>query len=131
MSTQTDDSRFVFSSIAEIVAHVQGQFKHMTWIGKDYSIADLSRDLTEIDRINEESATAMVAELTRAETQNERLTALKERKIPTAEMTDAELIDQLRSHVRSRLDATGKPYVKNGAWELMLQAADRIENAKC
>lgn len=44
--------RLSFDSLSKIVEHLRGPFKHMVWIGKDYSVADLSRDLERIDREN-------------------------------------------------------------------------------
>lgn len=38
----------------------------------------------------------------------------------------AEIINRLRNHVRSRLPGTA-PQIENGAWQMMLDAADRIE----
>lgn len=45
-------NRRSFDSISKIIEHIRGPFKHMVWIGNDYSVADLSRDLERIDREN-------------------------------------------------------------------------------
>jgi hypothetical protein len=43
------------------------------------------------------------------------------------EMSVNQLIIALRHHVCSRFDVTGRPYIENGAWAMMLAAANRLE----
>ena len=47
---RSDRFRYQFYTIPDIVDHIRSRFGHMVWIGKDYSIADLIRDLEQIER---------------------------------------------------------------------------------
>lgn len=38
-----------FSSIPEIIAHIEGKFADSIWVGREYSIADLCDDLRAIE----------------------------------------------------------------------------------
>jgi hypothetical protein len=38
-----------FKSIPEIIAHIDGKFVEMIWVGRDYSIRDLITDLQQIE----------------------------------------------------------------------------------
>ena len=55
-------------------------------------------------------------------------------KLGVAGSTPAGLASKLRHHVQSRgglaKDANGEPIVPNGAWAMMLEAADMIEEAE-
>lgn len=42
-----------FDTLEEIVDHIRGKFPQMVWVGKDYSIADLCRDLEKIAEEND------------------------------------------------------------------------------
>lgn len=42
-------TRRSFKTLAEIVAHIRGNHPDMIFVGKDYSKADLIRDLERID----------------------------------------------------------------------------------
>jgi hypothetical protein len=38
-----------FDTIDEIIKHVRGRFPHLIYVGREYTIADLCRDLLKID----------------------------------------------------------------------------------